>query len=54
METRARGSVQQHKAVAPLDSSVTPAQLGVPARSGGPHFGRGRQAQIPTVSNPMH
>lgn len=45
------GAVKQHKSTTALDYCFPSAQLGVPARSGGPHTGRGRRTQIPTLNN---
>lgn len=49
----ARLAVRERPARAAMDSSGSPAELVLAPRSGGPHSGRGHQAQIPPVT-PCH
>lgn len=49
LERELRGAVKQHKSITALDYCFPSAQLGVPSWSGGPHAGRGRRTQIPTL-----
>lgn len=51
LEGKLSGAVKQHKSITALDYCFPSAQLGVPSRSGGPHAGRGRRTQIPTLNN---
>lgn len=51
LEGEISGAVKQHKSTTALDYCFPSAQLGVPTRSGGPHPGRGRRTQIPTLDN---
>ncbi len=51
LEGELSGAVKQHKSATALDYCFPSAQLGDPTRSGGPHTGRGRRTQIPTLDN---
>lgn len=51
LEGELSGAVKQHKSTTALDYCFPSAQLGVTTRSGGPHTGRGRWTQIPTLNN---
>lgn len=50
LEGELSGAVKQHKSATALDYCFPSAQLGVPPRGGGPHAGRGRRTQIPTLN----
>lgn len=49
LEGELRGAAHQHKPTPALDYCFPSAQLGVPPRGGGPHTGRGRGTQIPSL-----
>lgn len=51
LERELGGAVKQHKSTTALDYGFPSAQLGVPTRGGGPHPGRGRRTQIPTLND---
>lgn len=51
LEGELSGAVEQHKPTTALDYCFPSAQLGVPARGGGPHAGRGRGTQTPTLNS---
>lgn len=51
MEGEFSGAVKQHKPTPALDYCRPPPQLGLPARSRGPHTRRGRWTQIPTLKD---
>ena len=52
LEGELSGAVKQHKSAPALDYCFPSAQLGVPSGGGGPHAGRGRRTQIPTLNPP--
>lgn len=51
MEGEFSGAVKQHKSTPALDYCCPSPQLGLPAGSRGPHTGRGRWTQIPTLKD---
>lgn len=51
LEGELSGAVEQHKPTTALDYCFPSAQLGVPARGGGSHTGRGRGTQTPTLKS---